>query len=314
MGYIKFGVLYSAMDEYIGPVEFARKAEEWGYNSYWVPDYVTHPPMDAFVLLAAVAQHTTTLKLGTAVVAVSFRSPFQLAKAALSVDVLSNGRLILGVGTGVVSRDFEVTQTDFHQRGRITDERLQILRRLFSEENVTHQGRYHQFSGLTMEPRPVHPSHTGRTGIPIWVAAVWRNGIAQGALKRIARYGDGFLPTDTSPEEYRKARESIRQYAISYGRDPEHMEWGMLFWTCLGAGKEEAQERAKAEIERRTGVPWNVEPDNGYVLGTPAECIETIERYLELGITHLVFDIVCEAPEILSQHEVFAKEVIPHFR
>ena len=80
---VEFGPLYTTMEQYIGPVEFAEKAEQWGYDYYWVPDYVTLSPMDAFVLLSAVGQRTTSIKLGTAVVVVPFRTPFQLAKASV---------------------------------------------------------------------------------------------------------------------------------------------------------------------------------------------------------------------------------------
>ncbi|MEE9198576.1 MAG: LLM class flavin-dependent oxidoreductase [Dehalococcoidia bacterium] len=306
---IRFGALYSGMDKYIGPVEFSEKVEAWGYDSFWVPDYVTLPHMEAFVSLAAVAQRAKTLILGLAVVPLPFRSPFQLAKAALSVDVLSKGRFILGVRVGLVPRDFEVTQVDFHQRGRISDERLDIVRRLLTESNVSHQGRYHQFRDLTMEPRSVQKPH-----IPIWIAGVWRDGIAPGVLRRVARYGDGFIPTDTSVEGYRKAQEAIIQQADSYGRSPGAIEWGLVLWTCLGPSKEKARKIASAELFRRLGVPWDVQPDNGYALGSPEECVETIRGYAELGITHFIFDPVCDPPDILNHHEIFAKEVMPHFR
>ena len=151
---VQFGPLYTTMEKYIGPVEFARKAEAWGYDYYWVPDYVTLSPMDAFVLLSAVAQNTTTLRLGTAVVVVPFRTPFQLAKASATVDVLSGGRFTLGVGIGgAVPRDFDVAQVDMRKRGRISNETLDITRRLLNEENVSHRGHYYSFDDLTMEPR-----------------------------------------------------------------------------------------------------------------------------------------------------------------
>lgn len=307
---IQFGPLYTAMESYVGPVEFAEQCEEWGYDSYWVPDYVTLPPMDALVLLAAVAQRTTKLRLGTAVVVLPFRSPFQLAKASLSVDVLSGGRFTLGVGVGgAVPRDFEVAQVDIHQRGRMSNEILDIVRRLFNESDVSHEGNIYQFSALTMEPRPAQ-----KPSIPIWIGAIWRDGIADGVLKRVGRYGDGFFPTDTSPTEYAKAQEKIKEYAVSNSRDPANIEWGSFLWTCLGGSVEEARQTASAEIEKRLGVPWDVQAGNGYALGTPEDCIETIEKYVELGCTHFVFDPCCAPSDMLQQHEIFAKEVIPHFK
>lgn len=310
MKQIQFGPLYVAIEEYIGPVEFAEKVEAWGYDSYWVPDYVTLPPMNAFTILAAVSQRTRNLRLGTAVVVMPFWSPFQLAKAALSVDVLSNGRFTLGVGIGgAAPKDFEVTGVDIHLRGRISDERLEIVRRLFTESGVSHQGRFHRFENLTIEPLSIQKPH-----IPIWVGAIWNNGIAEGVLRRVARYGDGFFPTDTPLKDYKKAQEGIREYAQSYGRDPDSIQWGQLLWTCLGDSKEQARRTASVELEKRFGAPWNVQPENGYALGTPEDCVETIKGYVELGVTHFVLMPCCPPSEMLRHHEVFAKEVIPYFR
>ncbi|MEE9198577.1 MAG: LLM class flavin-dependent oxidoreductase [Dehalococcoidia bacterium] len=307
---IQFGPLYTTMEEYIGPVEFAEKAEEWGYDAYWVPDYVTLSPMDAFVLLAAVAQRTSRLRLGTAVVVVPFRSPFQLAKASLSVDALSNGRFTLGVGIGgAVPRDFEVAQVDIHQRGRISNETIEITRRLFAEENVTHEGRYYRFQDLTMEPRPVQ-----KPGIPIWIGSIWNNGFAEGVMRRAARYGDGFFPTDTSQEEFKKAQARIKELAASYGRDPEAIQWGLLTWTCLGDSKEEARQIASREISKRLGSQWNVQVENGYALGTPQDIIDTLKGYVDLGLTNFVIDPACPPSEMLQQFEILAKEVLPQFR
>ncbi|MFQ5934091.1 MAG: LLM class flavin-dependent oxidoreductase, partial [Dehalococcoidia bacterium] len=289
---------------------FAVKAEEWGYDYYWVPDYVTLPPMDAFVLLAAVAQRTSRLRLGTAVVVVPFRTPFHLAKASASVDVLSSGRLTLGIGIGgAVPRDFEVAQVDIHQRGRISNETLDITRRLLTQENVSYQGRYYKFDGLTMEPRPVQ-----KPGIPIWIGAIWNNGFAEGVLRRAARYGDGFFPTDTSQEEFKKAQVRIKGLAASYGRDPEAIQWGLLTWTCLGSSKEEARQTASREISKRLGSQWDVQPENGYALGTPQDIIETIAGYVNIGLTKFVVDPACAPPDMLDQFQTFAKEVVPHFR
>ena len=148
MNRIQFGAHYAPIstEDLIGPVEFAEKAETWGYDTFWVPEILTKGHMDPLVVLGAAAQRTRRIRLGTMVLILPIRSPFHLAKAALSVDVLSNGRLILGVGIGgPAPKDFEVEGVDFHQRGRIANEKLDILIRLLSETGVSYQGRYHQF-------------------------------------------------------------------------------------------------------------------------------------------------------------------------
>ena len=309
MSRIKFGAFYDgiALRNLIGPVEFAVKAETLEYDSFWVPEIMTTPLMDPLVVLAAVAQRTSRLTLGTNVVILPLRSPFQLAKAALSVDVLSNGRLILGVGIGgLFPRDFELEGVDVRQRGRISNERIDILRRLLSETNVSYQGRYHQFSDVTKGPRSVQKPH-----IPVWVGASWNNGIADGALRRSARYADGFFSHDTPVEGYRQAQDKIKEYANSYGRDPHDIQRACILWTCLGDSKDEALETVATQFERRFGVSWDVQPENGYALGTPRDCMETIQQYIDVGISHIIFYPMCSPDQILHQYEVFAKEVIP---
>ena len=309
---IQFGAVYDGIgiQDIIGPVEFAEKAEGWGYDSFWAPEVLTTPQMDPFVVLAAVAQRTRKIRLGTGVVILPIRSPFHLAKAALSVDVLSNGRLILGVGIGgLIPKDFEVEEVNIRQRGRLSDERLDVLRRLLSETNVSYQGRYHRFEDVTVGPKSVQNPH-----IPVWVGASWNDGIADGALRRTARHGDGFISTRTPVESYRQSQDKIKQYAISYGRDPHEIEWAYVMWVCLGDNKDQALRMSTTELESRFGFSWDVQPENGYALGTPRECMESIQQYIDLGVTHVLLIPMCPPDQILQQIEVLAKEVIPHFR
>ena len=266
---IQFGATYDSLasGNLISPVEFAEIAETWDYDSFWVPEVLTMPLMDPLVVLGAVAQRTRQIRLGTSVVLLPIRSPFHLAKAALSVDVLSNGRLILGVGIGgIMPKDFEVEGVDIRQRGRISNERLYILRRLLSETNISYHGRYHQFEDVTVGPRAVQNPH-----IPVWVGANWDDGIADGALRRTARYGDGFFVSRAPAESYGQAQDKIREYAVSYGRDPQDIEWACLMWTCLGDNKDEALKMYVTEQKRRFGHSWEVQPQERHVLGTPED-------------------------------------------
>ena len=310
MSRIQLGATYAGMQNVIGPAEFAEKAETWGYDSFWVSEVLTMSHMDPLVVLAAVAQRTQQIRLGTAVLVLPTRSPFHLAKAALSVDVLSSGRLTLGVGIGgLIPKDFEVEGVDIHQRGRISNESLDVLRRLLSETNVSYQGRYHQFKDVTVGPRSVQKPH-----IPVWVGASWNDGLADRALRRAARYGDSFISARTPVEGYRQAQGKIKEYAKSYGRDPQDIQWACYLWTCLGDSKEQAFKFAATEMERGYGRSWDIRPDNGFALGTPRDCMETIQQYIDLGVTHIVLHPMGSSDQILDQYEVLAKEVIPHFR
>ena len=261
---VEFGPLYTTMEKYIGPGGVRRKSRVSGATTTTgCPDYVTLSPMDAFVLLSAVGQRTTSIKLGTAVVVVPFRTPFQLAKASATVDVLSGGRFTLGVGIGgAVPRDFDVAQVDMRKRGRISNETLHVTRRLLNETNVSHRGHYYSFDNLTVEPRPLQ-----QPGVPIWVGSIWNNGFPQGVVDRAARYGDGFYPADTPIEEFKKVQKRICARAGELGRDPDSIQWGLLAWTCGGSSKEEARQTASREISKRLESEWDVQADNGYILG-----------------------------------------------
>ncbi|MEE9198281.1 MAG: TIGR03619 family F420-dependent LLM class oxidoreductase, partial [Dehalococcoidia bacterium] len=208
MAEIRFGPIYTALEDLMGPVELAEKAEGWGYDSFWVPDYVLRPRMEAMVVLAAAAQRTSRIKLGTAVLVLPYKHPIQLAKSALSVDVLSQGRLLLGVGIGADPREFEVMGLDIRQRARMSDERLEILRRLFTETSVTHEGEFHQFRDVTLGPPAVQKPH-----IPIWLGAIWRGGIAEGVIRRTARFADAFVPADIPAQGYKEVQERITRQA-----------------------------------------------------------------------------------------------------
>ena len=312
MSTTQFGAFYDGIDlrDHIGPVEFAEMAETWEYDSFWVPEALTMPLMDPLVILGAVAQHTSKIRLGTSVVVLPIRSPYHLAKAALSVDVLSNGRLILGVGIGgLLPKDFEVEGVDLHQRGRISNERIDLLHRLLSETGVSYQGRYHQFEDVTVGPPALQ-----KPNIPVWLGATWNNGIADGALRRTARYGDGFFISRAPVESYRQAQDKIKEYAVSYGRSPEDIQWAYILLTCLGDSKAEALATATNKFKTHYGSPKNVQPEKGYALGTPADCTDIIQQYIDLGVTHIVLCPIGSPDQVLRQFEVLAKEVIPHFR
>ena len=147
---IEFGVQYNgvSMASVIGPLDFAGKMESLEYRSYFVPELETLPALDPFILLASVAQRTQRMRLGTGVAVLPFRSPYQIAKIATSLDVLSGGRAVLGLGSGgVFNNDFAVEGVRLEDRQQITDERLALVRRLLSETNVTHHGVFPPHGG-----------------------------------------------------------------------------------------------------------------------------------------------------------------------
>ena len=286
-------------------------AEAWGYSIFWAPEFLGIPTMEPFAVLSAVAQHTKCIKLGTGIAGLAVRSPVQMAKAAVTTDILSNGRLVLGLGLGgLVPIDLEVEGIpNLRERGRISNERLDILYRLFTERTVSHAGHYYNFENFSLGPDPVQ-----KPRVPIWLGARWTGKIADAALKRAGTYADVFIfPADTPTSCYPYAKGKVRSYAEAAGRDPNSIGFASTMWTCLGPSREKAIDVANRVIPELLSVPWKV-PDNAcYGMGTPEDCIATAEEFADLGVSHLIMNPCCDYEEVAAQTEQFGREVIAHF-
>ena len=311
MAPVEFGVQYNgiSMAASVGPLEFAQRAEALGYRSYFVPELETLPTLDPFILLAAVAQHTERLRLGTGVAVLPFKSPYQMAKIATSIDVLSGGRMVLGLGSGgVFNNDFAVEGVRPEERRAITDERLALVRRLLSEERVTHRGAYHQMEETALEPRSVQQPH-----LPIWTGAMWNGRFSRRMLERTARWADGFHPHGMTPRGYAEGKAAIEEMAAALGRDPSRLEWSCNMYICMGRSRDEAMEEVRRSMRQRFGDDaWELDPDT-LLLGTPADCIERIEAFVEAGVGHFVINALCGPDALLGTYEGFASEVMGRF-
>jgi probable F420-dependent oxidoreductase len=164
-----------------------------------------HEPFVLFGYLAAL----TNLELLAWVIVLPQRPTALVAKQAAEVDVLSGGKLRLGVGVGWIPEEFESLGIDYHIRGRVIEEQIEVLRLLWSQEVVNFQGRYHYITEAGINPLPI------RRSIPIWIG-----GQADAVLRRIARLGDGWLPGGYPDDEMGKAIERLRRYTMEAGRDP----------------------------------------------------------------------------------------------
>ena len=303
---IRIGLFHGAMlglPEDVNAVEYAVKAEEWGYDSFWVPEVLLSPDMDPLVLLGAAAARTKTLLLGTGVAALPLWSAARLAKAALSVEAISNGRLVLGVGLGFSPEDCEFAQVDWHRRRKIADETLADVRRLTSGASPaeTREGGKPNRAMLELV-------RTKKRRIPVWVGASWRDGYADGALRRTAQYGDCFFPTEPTIGDYRSAQRKIREYAAISDRNSDEIEWACIAMFCLG----ESKEVAKTMFEAHPFAP-HLQSKHA-ALGTPEDLIEYIEKFVELGVSHFVFMPLCDPKATVEQFRIISESVVRHFR
>jgi len=200
---VKFGVALGALNPRVHE-EATLEAERLGYESVWLPEHLVftrrmsrsphpgedHPPVppdtpiyDAFAYLAYLAARTERVRLGTHVYNIGLRHPFTAARGAQTVDVLSRGRFELGIGASWLEEEWLAAQLDFSTRGRRVDEAIEVCRRLWAEETITHHGEFFSFDDVAFEPKPVQ-----RPGPPVLVG-----GESKAALRRAARLGDGWI-------------------------------------------------------------------------------------------------------------------------
>ena len=200
----------------LGPV-----AEELGYDSVWVMDHLFNagyirerledrPYYHPMATLSYLAATTSRVSLATSVLVLPYHNPVELAKYAATLDQMSGGRVILGVGAGAMTEEFEALGIPMRQRGSLTDESIAIMKELWTSASPSYRSRRWEFSDLRFSPKPVQTPH-----IPLWIG-----GSSPGALRRAATAGDGWHPTGLSPEDFALGRRELTGMAESAGRDP----------------------------------------------------------------------------------------------
>jgi probable F420-dependent oxidoreductase len=288
-------------------LEHVRRVECLGFDAVWSGDHIImHSPiLDVMTVLATYAAVTERVKIGTAVYLLPLRHPVAIAKQVASLDLLSQGRFIFGVGVGgEIVREFEAVNVPVRQRGRRTDEGLEIITRVLSKSNVTFAGKYYQIHNVTLEPRPQQQPYP-----PIWVG-----GRSDAAIRRAAHYGQGWLGYLVSSQRLREAMHKIQEWAPTYGRNPAEIRGGMLLFTTLAKDYETAKQMAITHLSRRYNQPFDTLVDRYCALGTPEQCLEKISAYVEAGMTNLALSFTCPAMQVGDQIEQCAAELLPRLR
>ena len=291
-----------------GLVHAAQSAESMGFTAVWAADRIVIPwnietpynynwsgsffvPPEAqflepLTVLAFLAGATETIRLGVSVLVMPYRDPVYWSKIVATLDELSTGRFILGVGVGWMEEEFAALgRADlFAPRGRVADEHLDILRTLLSEQHASHQGEFYEFSDIAFEPK----GHQGRGHIDVWVG-----GEAKPSQRRAGRYGDSWFPyfPRVTPEDVAERFAYVRQVAEASGRDPEAIELNC----CLSV------EITAEDVEQ--------EPD--LLRGSADQVAERLHAFREVGVQHCGLQfLVGRYPQRLEQMQRFAQNVI----
>lgn len=299
---LKVGALLAGAQLRLGP-----QLEEQGYDSLWVSEHILFygPVLEAAPQLGYLAGITRRAALGTAIYLMPLRPPAVTAKTFSTLDVLSGGRIILGIGVGgEYPREFEACGVPVNERGLRTNEAIRVVRRLWSEDRITFAGRFSRLTDATMAPKPVQPG-----GPPIVVA-----GRTEAAQRRAARLGNGYMPYLFMPERYRQAVQTIEAEAEAVGRDLTGFQWMLYQFIALADTHEVAHRRAVERLSRQYNQDFENLVERYCVLGTVEECAERLSQFVAAGVRHVILVPICPEEEIAEHFARYQREVLPLVR
>ena len=269
--------------------EDAALAEQMNFDQIWLGDSVcilNRARGDCLTTMGALACKTNRIKIGTVPLIAALRNPVLLAHSLATLDVISNGRISVGVsvaGTAEYNeREFIACGVPFHQKAGRLSESIVLMRRLWSEESFAFNGKYYQFKEVGLLPKPMQ-----KPGIPIWIAAAKNDN----ALRRVATLGDGWVTIAHNLQDFASRRQKIDAYAAELGRQND-VRGSLLFASInLGRDGETAKEQGWSWMERFFGRPRREITSQATIFGTVKECAEILHRYIDAGLTGLIIRI-----------------------
>ncbi|NIR15508.1 LLM class flavin-dependent oxidoreductase [Candidatus Bathyarchaeota archaeon] len=327
--------------------ELANYVERVGFDSFWMPDHTIGfgirrwNALEAWTTLSALATQTTEVRLGTCVGDVYRHHPASLAQMVTTCDTISQGRVTLGVGIGEAMNLLPFGIPLEKPVGR-TRETVSLIRKLWTEDSVDYEGKYHQFEGAFLQPKPVQKPHP-----PIWIAAN-----SPMTMKMVAELGDGWVPASIFPDEYAEGLQRIRKMAEKAGRDADEVEPALFTFTVVAQSHQEARraislpakiyfltrpriprrlgydvtdkydmtfklvmepETTKALLEEAKQLPDEILDEAPVFFGAPEDIIEAVEDYVDAGVRHFVVNFYVRPDRLKDNLKLFAEEVIPHF-
>lgn len=282
------------------------RADDLGIDSVWVPDHPIseRPALDTTALMAAIAARTDSIKMGPSVLTLPARNPVVVAGSYATLDYLTGGtgRVIMGVGLGAEPRLCETLGIEPEGRAPRLREAIEVLRLLWTEDDVDYHGSYYELDGVSVTPKPA--------GGPL---DIWIGGNSDAALKRVAAYGDGWFPALLPPAAFGAKLDRLMDYCEEAGRHVDRDEAGVIIPTYVSEDPERVRAVREPYLANR-----NLDRSQGALeqctaFGTAAECIETVQRYVDAGCTKFVLSPVGPEAERVEQLERYSEAVIPTF-
>ena len=288
---------------------FARSAEALGFESVWTGDHIVLPTagtnqypysadgsfpgqasapfLETLTLLSYIGGCTERIRIGSTVVILPYRNPIVQAKMFASLDVLTKGRVICGVGVGWLEKEFDVLGVPYSERGPMSDECLAVFKSLWTEEHPEFHGKFFDFDGIQSFPKPIQKPH-----IPIWVGGHTRR-----AIRRTVNYGDAWHPSRQTPEHVEKHLPYLRQQAEAAGRNPDDITISLkrtVHFTDIGIPEGDKTR------------------SNAAMIGTTQQVIDDVLHCQELGIHQLTYDFrASSVDDCIRTMDHFAEKVVP---
>ena len=272
-------------------------------DSLWLSERLSAPlPVpEPMTTLAAVAARTSRLKFGPSVFVTPFRTPVMAAREIAMIDYLSGGRMLPAFGIGVEQeREFLAAGVPFKERGRRTDEAIAIMRRCWSDNEVTFGGEFWRLDRITVLPKPVQQP------MPLWIG-----GNSEAAMRRTGRLGDGWIPSFIPPARFAAGVAQTQRFAADAGREVPADHFGVLVNFCFASDPDAARRLAGPFIPRGRVDPDTLEACTAF--GPPSLLCERLEQYVAGGASKFIVRPMCPADRMLEQLARLADEVVPGF-
>jgi len=305
---IKFGVqALQGMPDYSTLKNVVLECDRLGFDSAWVYDHIQFtygPTLECWTVLSALAEATQRIRIGPLVTCNAFRYPSLLAKMAATVDMISNGRLNFGIGAGWHEDEAVAYGIPFPKAGlrvEMLDEALTIIKKLWTEDEVTFKGKYYSVNKAICVPKPIQKPHP-----PILVG-----GGGDKMLRLIARHANAWNNGFASPDDFKAEIARLEKAGKEVGRDISAIENTFQSRIIIAENDEGAKKRAELWREERKGAPddsdWKFA-----IKGSPQTCVDMLKAYASVGVTH--FTLLFADTATLKPLRLFAEEVLPEFR
>lgn len=278
--------------------------EEIGFQSLWAGDHIafTSPILDPMLGLAQAAALSDTLKIGTAVFLLPLRSAAGAAKLGATLDHLSEGRFIFGIGAGgEFPREFDACGVSTTERGARLTEGIEVMRKLWSGEPVSHHGKVWRFEDVHMQPAPVTPG-----GPPIWCG-----GRSDAALRRAGALADGWMSYVVTPEQFADGLEKIDAARTEAGRAADPFGTAHLLFARMDDSYDKAWDDATDLLSVRYAMDFRKPARRYCALGDPEAIASTLRRFHDAGVRHFILDMLGTPDEREAQLRRFATDVRP---